>query len=161
MHETYPVGYDMADEKSLLDKADNLIQRHRPSGTAGGEHQALSENDDLPMLTDVIIAEDMGPAAVPAVVRLEPTVHIAPPDPEHVAGLAREMLLDHLPAQRQAVAGELAAWLDKELPQVVLRALDGITDQIIAQVTAEALATLLPRMQAALDEESQSSRDAG
>jgi hypothetical protein len=145
----------MADENSLLDKADSLIQRHRPSGTAGGPHQAVSENDDLPMLTDVIVTEDMGPAAVPAF------VHIAPPDPEHVAELAREMLLARLPAQRQAIAGELAAWLDKELPPVVLRVLDGIADQIIAQVTTEALATLMPRMQAALDEESQSSRDAG
>lgn len=139
----------MADADSLLDKADSLIQRHR-----------LAAEDDLPVLTDVVAPEGIGAPALTAVAPPEPRVVVMPPDPEQVAALARKMLLDHLPAQHQAVAKELSDWLDDQLPQIVFRVLDGMTDQIIAGVTSEVLATLLPRVQAALDE-SQPPRDAG
>ena len=75
--------------------------------------------------------------------------------------MARELLFDRLPRQRQALAEELSAWLDDELPQIVLRVLDGVTDQLIEQVTAEARAALLPKLQMVIEDQSQPPRDAG
>lgn len=138
----------MADGDELLDKADALMRRRRVF-LAGGASSvvesdtAAADIDDLPVLTEVVaglaVAEDSAP--VPAI----------PPD--RIESLARELLFERLPAQRQALADELAAWLDAELPPIVLRVLDGVTDHLVAQVTAEARAALLPRLQAALEAE--------
>lgn len=62
-------------------------------------------------------------------------------------------VLPDMESRRQAMADELAAWLDTELPQVVMRVMDGVTDHMVAQVTAEARSALLPRLQAALEAE--------
>jgi hypothetical protein len=45
----------------------------------------------------------------------------------------------------------LALWLDEQLPQLVMRVLDGVTDQLVAQINTQARMTLLPKLQAALD----------
>lgn len=57
-----------------------------------------------------------------------------------------------LSAQRLALARELEAWLDEQLPDAVLRVLDGLSDQLIAQVAARARLELLPKLKAALEE---------
>jgi hypothetical protein len=106
------------------------------------------DSDDLPVLTEVVDGSaDLLVAGMPS--------DSAPPilAPERIDALAREMLFERLPVQRQALADELTSWLDGELPQVIMRVLDGITDQLVAQVTAEARAALLPRLQAALEAE--------
>jgi hypothetical protein len=54
-------------------------------------------------------------------------------------------------ALKSALAFELETWLDQELPQHVLRVLDGITDQLIIQLSLKARAELLPRLQAGID----------
>lgn len=142
----------MSDRNDVLQQANQLMQRHR-SFVAGGARSPVplpaSEIDDLPVLTEVVD----NPAVAP-LPELEP-VAITQPEiaPERIEALARELLFERLPVQRQALADELAMWLDRELPQVVMRVLDGVTDHLIAQVTAEARAALLPRMQSALEEE--------
>lgn len=101
--------------------------------------------DDLPVLTDVVVS--LG--------ETEPAEPVPPPEPvipdELIAARAAELIQARLPDQRQALADELASWLDRELPLIVMRVLDGTTDQIIAQVTAEARAALLPRIQEVLE----------
>jgi hypothetical protein len=52
---------------------------------------------------------------------------------------------------RAAIAGELEAWLDQELPGHILHVLDGLADQLIMQVGSRARTELLPRLLAALD----------
>lgn len=134
---------------SPLRQADDLMQRHRAMEPEPAT-DAPAEADDLPVLDDVFAGE--GEAEKPPVVEAPAAPAVGEPAPERVAAMARELLFEHLPSQRQALAAELTAWLDDQLPHVILHVIDGLTDQIIAQLTAEARSTLLPRLQAALDE---------
>jgi hypothetical protein len=127
---------------SLIDKADTLLQRRRVFVAGGSAHQfsppPRMESVELPVLTEVV--DTLSPLP------LEQTV-----PPERIEALAKALLLERLPASQQQLAVTLSGWLDTELPQVVMRVVDGLTDQIIAQVTAEARASLLPRLQTALE----------
>jgi hypothetical protein len=132
----------------VFNKADSLMQRHRrlldravPVSAAVEPSLRQTDGEDLPVLTDVV-------AARPSTVE-----HPIPRPPESVEALARDLLFQQLPAQREALALELASWLDDELPQIVMRILDGMTDQIVTQVTQEARASLLPRLQSVLEGE--------
>jgi hypothetical protein len=125
----------MADD--LMEKADALMRRRRVFVAGAPEQKSLlaeDDGDDVPVLTEIV-----DPAARPAA-----------PGPR---GRPDDLRFDRLANQRQALAEELAAWLDTELPRVIMAALDGVTDQIVAEVTAEARAALLPRLQAALEAE--------
>ncbi len=145
----------MDESERVIAQADSFMRSHglaaAPPARSGGE------DDGLPVLTDIV--------STTSTLTLEP----APPDPlpssvlppDRLEALAREMLFDRLPRQRRALAEELAAWLDDELPQIVLRVLDGVTDQLIDQVTAEARAILLPKLQMVIEDENQASRSAG
>lgn len=145
----------MDESERVIAQADNLMRRHGLVATppAGGD----TDDDGLPVLTDIVAPVAAISPPDPALPE-SPAAPILPPD--RVDALAREMLFDRLPRQRQALAQELAVWLDDELPQVVLRVLDSITDQLIEQVTAEARAILLPRLQMVIEEQSQPSRHA-
>lgn len=138
----------MSRDDSLIDKADTLIQRRRVFVAGGvrslrpapGEEVPAVRNGDLPVLTDVVVPlSELPPAPQPTIPQ------------EQIDARAMELLQARLPLHRQAVADELLAWLDTELPQVVMRVLDGVTDQIIAQVTEDARAALLPRIRDALE----------
>jgi len=112
-----------------LEKANALMRRRRVFVAGAPEQKSLlgeDEADGVPVLMDVVDAATAAEA-----------------DP----------LEGRLTAQRQAQAEELAAWLDTELPRIVTAVVDGLTDQIVAQVTAEARAALLPRLQEALEAE--------
>ena len=52
---------------------------------------------------------------------------------------------------RAALTRELEAWLDEKLPAAVLRVLDGLSDQMISQVAAQARLELLPRLKSTLE----------
>ena len=132
----------MDERGRIIEQANLLMRRHG---------HIVDGHDELPVLTDVITASPAPPEP--------PLAAILPPD--CVEALARELLFDRLPRQRQALAEELTAWLDDELPQIVLRVLDGVTDQLIEQVTAEARAALLPKLQMVIEDQSQPPRDAG
>ncbi len=124
----------MADD--LMGKADALMRRHRVFVAGAPEQHSLLavEGDDVPVLTEVVDAT-------------------TPATADEMEAHLRELLFDHLAVQRAALAEELAVWLDTELPRVVMAVLDGVTDHLVAQVTAEARAALLPRLQAALEAE--------
>ena len=115
----------VSEEDDLLDKADALMRKHRVFvASAGGADTA---NDDVPLLTEVVSAATLVPGVIPA-----PAA--APLEP-----------------LRDALAAELEAWLDQELPRHVLRVLDGISDQLILQLSLKARSELLPRLHRALE----------
>lgn len=132
----------MADNEDILQKADTLMRRHRVF-VAGGEPLPPAEGsgpiEDIPVLTEVVEA---------------PATSLAIPvglDPEAVEDFVNERLAALLPARREMLTRELEGWLDEQLPQIVMRLFDGITDQLVAQVSRQARSALLPRLQAALE----------
>lgn len=136
----------MAADDDLIVRADSLMRR-RTFVAGGVRTTSMAEGDDLPVLTEIVTGPLVAPASEQAI------------PPERIEAMARELLFERLPLQRQALAEELTAWLDAELPQVVMRVLDGVTDLIVAQVTQEARAALLPRLQAALEADHPAIRD--
>jgi len=142
--------------ESVIDKADSLMRRHRafvagevpaaavPQGgflsgvSPAPTCESAAEPEDLPVLTEVIVSIEE--AALPATIAAS-----------EVENLLRERLTAALPQQREVLRRELALWLDEQLPQLVMRVLDGVTDQLVAQINTQARMTLLPKLQAALE----------
>ena len=135
----------MSNDDPLLDQADTLMRRHRvfvagaqaedelaPGPKQGGDFGNNGDQDDLPLLTEEVDAEPVPPAEV-------------------LETLARAQ--DHqLLAERQAaLASEMETWLDEQLPQVVISAMDDITDRLVALITQRAREELLPRLDAMLE----------
>ncbi|MGE5467505.1 MAG: hypothetical protein ACM3Y9_08790 [Ignavibacteria bacterium] len=118
----------MADDNDeLLNKADALMRRRRiflaGANDADGAHElaaAAAAEEDVPLLTEVVGPEAFAEAAAWS------TIDVA--------------------ALRRALAEELEAWLDTRLPAHVQRVLDGITDQLILQLSDKARGELLPRL---------------
>lgn len=138
----------MSEDDPLLRKADQLMHRHRvfvagsPQPPVEPPPAKAVATDDVPLLTEVV------DAAVPPA----PTFSPAPSEAD-IEALLRERLAALLPAQREALRRELASWLDEQLPQLVMRVFDGVTDQLVAQVATQARVALLPRLQAVLEAE--------
>ncbi len=146
----------MDDDRSLLDKADNLMRRRRVflAGSQASVAAAEDLSDDLPVLTDMVPPPEAGaPVAPPTETKTAPTID------EQAQVLAYELMLERLSAQRQAVEKEIVDWLDTELPHIVMYVVDGLTDQLVAQVTAAVRLELLPKLQLAVEAESQPSQD--
>ncbi|MBI3523308.1 MAG: hypothetical protein HY066_02080 [Betaproteobacteria bacterium] len=112
---------------NLIEQADALMRRR--VFVAGANSEAApttdSASDDVPVLTDVVAAQAILPQA---------DAHI------------RQLL-----AERQVLlTREIETWLDEQLPQLVIRAMDGITDHLVALLANRARDDLLPRLEAAL-----------
>lgn len=130
----------MADD-NIIDKADALMRRHRAflagDATAAGQPTAAAAQEtleDIPTLTEVVEETAAGSAGG-----------------VEIEAILQERLAAALPQQRELLRRELAIWLDEQLPQVVMRVLDGLSDQLIAQVNTQARTTLLPKLQAVLE----------
>ncbi len=113
-------------DDDLMHKADALMRRRRifvagANDADGARELAAAEaaEEDVPLLTEVVGAE-------------------AVPEPGPAADIA---------ALRLALATEIESWLDRDLPSHVQRVLDGITDQLILQLSEKARGELLPRLQ--------------
>lgn len=114
----------MSDDQDVLQKADALMRRHRVFVAGGASAESAAETtDDVPVLTEVV-----DPASVTQAPGIETPVDLV--------------------QLRNALAFELEAWLDEELPKHVMRVLDGITDQMIGQLSQKARFELLPRLHA-------------
>lgn len=122
---TYPEASELS-ERDILHQADALINRHRPQRAADDTDPTVE--DDIPLLTEVVDSSPTGP------------MPDAAPDTQA--------------AIRAALSRELETWLDERLPEAVLRVLDGLSDQMIAQVAAQARLELLPRLKRALEAKS-------
>ena len=128
----------MSDDDTLLDQADALMHRHRVfvAGASTAEESPEStaeradEEDELPLLTDIVAAAAPGQAIAAA---------------GDETGIERR-----LSECRDALVLELEKWLDEQLPQLVMRAMDGITDHLVGQITLRARNELLPRLTAVL-----------
>lgn len=109
----------------LLLKADALIHRNRTyvANSPRTSTPKLPTDDDLPILTEVVTAQEAALAT-------------APPH-----------LQQHLDALRE----ELSRWLEQELPHAVLKVTDGLADQLMGELTHQAEKNLLPRLIARLD----------
>jgi hypothetical protein len=131
------------------------------TGLGAGTDNIMSfHDDDLPVLTDVIITDELGPLPNSATMRVEPSLREASPDPEEVARMASQMLAGRLSALRADIDREVAVWLTAELPGIVRSELEDLGERIVSKVRARVMADLLPELQRAVDE-SQPSRDAG
>ena len=120
-----------ASDDDVLQKADAFMRRHRVF-VAGATPQPVEEavpapapedDADIPVLTEVVA-------------EIEPATELPSIDPVQL---------------QTAVAAELDAWLDEQLPGHVMRVLDGITDQMIGQLSEKARGELLPRLRALLE----------
>lgn len=118
----------------LLQKADALLLRRR-----GIEPPGI-EDDDLPLVTEIVPAERVPPtAAVPTQQSGAPAAPAAPAiDPVALA----EQLID----VDSAVCREVEAWLTRELPQILSRELEALGERIHAEALAQLRATLLPSL---------------
>lgn len=157
----------MSDDRDVLDQADRLMRRHRVfvAGSATSTNSPGSGSapglpaDDLPVLTDMV---DAAPEDLPLAPPPPPPAPVVPlaTIEERAQVLAHEFMLERLSAQRETIEKEVVAWLDTELPHIVMYVVDGLTDQLVAQVTAAVRLELLPKLQLAVEAESQPSQDA-
>lgn len=142
----------------LFDQADALMRRRsfvagskaeQADPDAKAERADDSASEDVPVLTDVVS---------------EAALAQCPRDPDIEAGsteseadlasnfeLALRQRVNQLLTDRQALLSqEIEAWLDEQMPQLVIRAMDGITDHLVALLANRAKDELLPRLEAAL-----------
>ena len=121
----------MSDDDSLLGKADQLMRRHRSfvaTPKSADSEAADSADDDLPVLTEVVVTASDQAAADDNALRLR----------------LEQLLVE----QRAAMLSEFERWLDEQLPQVVISAMDGMTDRLVSAISRRARAELLPRLEA-------------
>lgn len=132
-----------ADE--VLDKADALLRRHKANELPEPEEfVALDddlEDDGLPVLTDVV-----DPAEVAALGAAAPAV--APPAPREAPPAADDSsaIAEHLIGLDTAVARAVESWFATELPQLLSRELDKLSDRLQQEALAHLRATLLPTL---------------
>lgn len=134
-------GNDPAAELELADnlitKADALLRKHRGA-------ESLVHHDDLPILTDVVtdfedgiplLDDQVGGNAVPAA-----------SDSHQIPGQERARLVEHLVQIDTLIAREVETWLTNELPQLLSRELDTLSERLRIETLAHLRATLLPTL---------------
>lgn len=130
----------------LLDKADALMRRRSfvagsGSANAGPEPSAAPLDDsaveDLPVLTDIV---DDEPAVIEA----------GTPSQLDIERAVRQRVEQLLMERQVLLAREIERWLDEQMPQLVIRAMDGITDHLVALLANRAKDELLPLVDGAL-----------
>jgi len=125
----------MSSDDPLLDQADALMRRRVFVAGAHAEPDPLSDReaeavpDDVPVLTEEVVAV---------------------PDEAETKLSARDQLEQLITERRAALALEMETWLDEQLPQLVILAMDGITDHLVALITQRAREELLPRLDAVM-----------
>jgi uncharacterized FlaG/YvyC family protein len=134
-------------DKNVLSQADRLMQRHRTFTASAQAKIETPAADNLPVLTDVVPHHTA--STPPAVAFSSRAIE------ERVQVLAHELMLARLSAQREMVEKEMLTWLDTELPHIVTRVVDSITDQLVAQIIAAVHLNLMPKLQLAIEAENQ------
>lgn len=143
---------------NLLDQADALMRRRSfvagtKTGYAGSGEPIATVADaaleDVPLLTDVVDDDDVLQHAHPQEVdagsrESEDSLAL------RIEQAVRQRLNQVLANRQNVLAQEIEAWLDEQMPQLVIRAMDGITDHLVALLANRAKDDLLPRLEAAL-----------
>lgn len=133
---------------TLLDQADALMRRRTFVAGARSEANepalaaADADAEDVPILTEVVDIADTSAYGDTA----------SGPVIEYAANWKVEKLvrqrIDALLSERSAeLAHEIETWLDEQMPQLVIRAMDGITDHLVALLANRARDDLLPRLE--------------
>jgi len=155
---------------NLLDQADALMRRRvfvagansepaapgePPQAAEPIESAAESALEAVPVLTEVVDAQDIQMHPEDSG-HLKPEASLATP-----TEIGTSQHLNQLLLERQAVLSrEIETWLDEQLPQLVIRAMDGITDHLVALLANRARDDLLPRLEAAMQAPEEAAPDA-
>ncbi|MBA4741179.1 MAG: hypothetical protein H2060_00560 [Azoarcus sp.] len=131
---------ELSEADRLLRRADALLQRHR----------VLEEDDDLPLVTDVV--DDLPPEAAPTP-RPDPA-----PAPRHDPA-ARIAQAERLVEIDTVVQRAVEAWVAAELPAIIERELSLAADRLHEETVAHLRATLLPRLSEHISERLGSATD--
>lgn len=168
---------DLERADDLLGQADALLRRHRglsdieaqPPGHAQDPGPAFDDDDDLPILTEIVDDLEL-PAAWPepkpaesapaSIFHPPPAATSAPPAATVDPGAHRAELTQHLAEQLveldTEIARKVADWVAVELQQVLDRELAQLGARLHAEMLAQLRATLLPdissRISALLDD---------
>lgn len=133
----------------LLDKADALLRRHRGSEFEAGFDNAevsvpLEDEDDLPILTDIVDDFDIGAPVLTEVADAAPAAVAAPVEAPPAIDPAR--IAERLVEIDTEISREVEAWLANELPQILSREFDALVDKVRSETLAHLRATLLPTL---------------
>lgn len=139
---------DAADD--ILGKADAFMKRRRPLPPTDGPAITDPQDDDIPLLTDIVPldeAELLPPPVAPIAAVDAPSVE------ERIAAEVARQLAEHLAGQEARQAQQLAEreaeqqaqwqqalnqtldqWLARELPDMVAGELEGLADCLVVRI---------------------------
>jgi hypothetical protein len=135
----------------LLDKADALMHRRNFVADAKTVEEPLETADevyaeDFPLLTEVVAeGQDLSPQPQDATAPSASSLFT-----QQLEAAVREQLNRLLEERQTQLANEIETWLDEQMPQLVIRAMDGITDHLVALLANRTRDELLPRLEAAM-----------
>lgn len=99
-------------------------------------------DEDFPVLTEVVEGSEAAP-------RSSETAPHSADLAAQIEATVRERL-DHLLKEHQTqLSQEIESWLDEQMPQLVIRAMDGITDHLVTLLAGRVRDELLPRLEKA------------
>lgn len=117
----------MAQDEDVFSQADALMRRHRSFIARG--------NGAAPSGESPAVADQAGDAEIPLLTEIVELTESAPTQLAHM---------------QQALESEFELWLAEALPQQMQELTDKIGTQLLASLSTEARASLLPRLLAAL-----------
>ena len=165
---------ELARADSLLDQANALLSRHRPTtrdNLTESPDEALPpfgaslENEDLPILTEVVDDLDLPSdwaeqATKPLPPLSKPAAPPAPLDDAAVAAPAITLedriafqIAERLIELDTQITRSIGDWMDREFPQLLQRELDRLAEHLQTEMRAHLRATLLPELSARISEQ--------
>lgn len=142
MADDFDDDHDLREADALLRKADALLSRGRVASEVAAPAVGLSfEDDDLPLVTEIIAETALPPRSAAAEAPAAAAPSSAPQQPHGEVQLAEQLIDLDTMLQR-----EIETWLGRELPEIVGRELDALRSRIRAEVLGQLRATLLPKL---------------
>ena len=160
-----PRDDDLERADDLLGQADALLRRHRGQSDmeaprhAQDPEPAFDDDDDLPILTEIVDDLDLPPTWTEHKVAnaAAASTFITPPAPAavvsasdqsvHRAAVAQH-LVEKLVELDTEIARKVADWVAVEFQQVLDRELERLGERVRAEMLAHLRATLLPELSA-------------
>lgn len=144
---------DLREADLLLNKANALLQRHKPTSSTPSSGLA-----DLPILTDVVSEFDAGEPALQFArttkasateqARIDAPPRDTPPAEPPITSAALSSIsgVEALISLDTEISRSIENWLATEVPQVIAREMTLFTQRLNEQIVAHARATLLPTL---------------
>ncbi len=136
---------ERADE--LLDQADALLRRHRGAEQGAARPRAALDDEDLPILTDVV--DDLELVQEPATAGAQSpgaTEPASAPAAERAAAAAPIRPGEAQKDLEQALLREVESWITSEMPRILARELDQLGERLREEMLAHLQSTLAPRL---------------